>query len=352
MSFLTPAERASLEIEAMILHVVGDTEPFVPEPERPVEHEAFFIARIVDTDASAVHSFNEGSITKAGLERIARGQDTFELGAQELSRQFARWHGTTAGDGAFFIFSMRVEDPRVRIYSLVKYDYREAIEQMDDAAGESHLRRVVHAFIDDKRAIQKSALVRVVDGQAEVLVAARDRVRAPPDIADYFAGYLDVTRSRNDEELNRAVVEVLRKTLQDVKEVLPQQDVPQALRHAQGVLRDRQQIDEAAIEDAILAAAGNPAEEAARINLQRRTAHYIDRQKLNGLAFPPDRQVLRRPPIRRLKTVEGVTVTYPDEAGIVTVQRGANPNGGAVITITTDRIEEDAVVADRTRRGD
>ena len=349
MSFFTAAERASLQIEAMILHVVGDAEPFTPEPERLVEHEAFFIARIVDTDASPVHSFNDGSTTKAGLERIARGEGTFEGGAQELSRQFALWHGTTAGDGAFFIFALRVDDPAVRIYSLIKYDYREVIEQLDDAAGESQLRRIVHAFIDDKRAIQKSALIRILNGDGEILVAARDRVRAAPDIADYFARYLDVIRSRNDEELNRAVVEVLRKTLQDVKELLPQGDVPQALRHAKGVLRDRQQIDEAAISDAILAAAGNPAEEVTRIALQRRAAHHIDRQKLNGLAFPPDRQLLRRPPIRRLKTVEGVTVMYPDEAGVVTVQRGANPNGGAIITITTDRIEEDALVPDRPR---
>lgn len=349
MSFFTDAERRSLRIGAMILHVVSGEEEFVAESERPVEHEGFFIPRILDTDVSAAYSFNEASNTKASLERIARGQDSFETGAQELSRQFALWHRSAAVvDGAFFIFSLTLDDPNTRIFSLIKYDYRDVIEQTEEE-GEPRLRRIVHAFIDDKKAIQKSALVRISNGEAEILISAHDRVRQAPEIAEYFASYLDVTRSRNDDELNRAVVEVITKTLKESKDVLPQQDVAQALRHAKAVLRDRQQIDEAAIEEAVMAAAGNPAEETTRATLQKRTEKEIRRAKLTGLAFRPDPQILRHPPLRRLKTIEGVTITYPDESAVVTVQRGANPNGGATITIQTDRIEEETVVSDRAR---
>lgn len=349
MGFLTDAERGSLRIEAMILHVVSGEEEFSAESERQVEHEGFFIPRILDTDVSAVYSFDEASNTKASLERMAAGEDTFEAGAQELSRQFALWHRNAAVvDGAFFIFSLTVDDPNTRIYSLIKYDYRDVIEQFEEE-GEPRLRRIVHAFIDDKKAIQKSALVRVVNGRAEALISARDRVRPAPEIADYFAGYLDVTRTRSDDELNRSVVEVLTKTLKESKESLPQQDVAQALRHAKSILRDRQQIDEAAIEEAVMAAAGNPAEEVTRVALQRRTEKEIRRARLTGLAFRPDARILRHPPLRRLKTVEGVTITYPDESAVVTVQRGINPNGGATITIQTDRIEEETVVSNRAR---
>lgn len=214
MGFLTDQERRSLQIVAMILHVVGE-DPFIPETARAVEHEGFFVGRILDTDVAPVYSFKEGSATCAQLERMARSEVTFEAGAQDLSREFSRFHGTTSREGAFFIFQLATDDPRTTIYSLVKYDYREAIEQAEGEQGASLLRRIVHAFIADKKAIQKSALVRVVDGRAEAAISAHDRIKPAPEIGEYFARFLDVDRSRSDQELNEAVVDVLRQTLKD-----------------------------------------------------------------------------------------------------------------------------------------
>lgn len=349
MGFLSEDERSQLRIEAMILHVVGEAE-FDPQPARVVEHANFFLGRIVDTDAAAVYQFKDVSHTRDHLQEIASGAITFEAGAQVLSREFSRQHGATARDGAFFIFALRTDDPEVRIYSLIKYDYREAIEQSEGDDGQQRLRRIIHAFIDDKKAIQKAALVRVVNGQADVMVAARDRTKPSPGIADYFATFLDVERTRNDDELNRQLVEALRKTFLDCQAVLPNQDAANALQQAKAVLRDRQRIDEDAIVEAVLAAAGHPADEQLQTLLRRRTAQKLRVHRLTGLEFPPNRQVLRKPPLRKLRTTEGVTVTYPDETDAVTVRRQPNPDGdGEVITITTDRIVEDTVVPDRAR---
>lgn len=349
MGFLTDDEREQLRIESMILHVVGDDE-FDPQPTRAVEHASFFTARILDTDTAAVFQFKEVSDSREQLQNMATGGATFETGAQELSREFSRQHGGTARDGAFFIFDLRTQNPNVRIYSLIKYDYREAIEQAESEDGEQRLRRIIHALIDDKKAIQKAALVRVVDGQAEPMVAACDRTKPAPEIADYFATFLDVERIHSDQELNRRLVEALRKTFSDCKDLLPDNDVARALQHAKGVLRDRQEIDEEAIVDAVLAAAGHPDDDEAIVVLRRRTTQKLRAHRLRGLAFPPDRTVLRKPPLRRIRTTEGVTVTYPDEVNAVTVHRVRNVEGeGETITITTDRVVEDSVVSDRTR---
>ncbi|WP_296246385.1 nucleoid-associated protein [uncultured Stenotrophomonas sp.] len=349
MGFLSENERGQLRIEAMVLHVVGEAD-FDPQPARVVEHANFFIGRILDTDAAAVYQFKDASHARDYLQEMAADAITFEAGAQQLSREFSRQHGATARDGAFFIFALRTDDPGVRIYSLIKYDYREAIEQSEDDDGQQRLRRIIHAFIDDKRAIQKAALIRVVNGQADAMVAARDRTRPSPEIADYFATFLDVERTRSDDELNRLLVEALRKTFLDCQAVLPNQDAASALQQAKAVLRDRQRIDEDAIVEAVLAAAGHPADEQTQTLLRRRTAQKLRMQRLTGLEFPPNRQVLRKPPLRKLRTTEGVTVTYPDEADAVTVRRERNLDGeGEVITIITDRIVEDTVVPDRAR---
>lgn len=183
LAFITDEEVAGLRIENMILHVVSD-EGFTEQSARVVEHADFFIERIRNTDIAPVFAFDAASQTKRQLERMAREEDTFELGGQALSREFARLHPGSSRDGAFFIFELRTNDPAVRIYSLIKYDYQQVIEQQERDGG-NLLRLIVQAFVADKRAIQKAALVRVVDGSAEIEVAARDRMKQAPEIGDY-----------------------------------------------------------------------------------------------------------------------------------------------------------------------
>lgn len=349
MGFLTELERAQLRIESMILHVVSDAD-FDPQPTAVVEHANFFISRILETDMAAVYQFKDVSGSRDQLQHIATGTQSFEAGAQNLSREFSRQHGATTRDGAFFIFDLRTDDHDVRIYSLIKYDYREAIEQSEGDDGQQHLRRIIHAFVDDKKAIQKAALIRVVGGQAEQMVATLDRTKKAPEIADYFATFLDVERTRRDDELNRLLVEALRQTFSDSKDLLPNKDVATALQQAKGTLRDRQHIDEEAIFDAVLAAAGHPTDEETKKLLRRRVTQKLRTKRLAGLTFPPDRQVLRKPPMRKIRTTEGVTVTYPDETNAVTVSRTPHLSGsGEVITITTSCVVEDTIVSDRAR---
>lgn len=342
MAFIREDELAQLRIENMILHVVGDEE-FQPQAARGVEHSAFFIERIRDTDVAPVFELHPDSRTKVQLERMARGDDAFEVGGQALSREFARFHHGGSRDGAFFIFELRTADPAVRIYSLIKYDYQEVIERQEEE-GANLLRLIVQAFVADKRAIQKAALVRVVNGTAEAAICARDRMKSAPDIGDYFANYLHVVRTRTDEQLTQKMIEAVSKVLKDIRELLPDQNVPLAFREAKTALAGRQRIDEAAIQDAILAAAGNPEDEDARSRIQSAVRRKMRSAKLEGLEFPPDRQQLRNPAIRRVRTTEGVLLFYPDRVGTTNVERISTANGGEVITITTRHVEEDSIV--------
>lgn len=346
MGFFNEVEIGTLRIENMILHVIGGDE-FQPESARAVEHAEFFIERIRDTDVASVFAFHPDSQTKAQLERVATGADEFEAGGQALSREFARFHHGGSRDGAFFIFELRTDDPQVRIFSLIKYDYQEVIEQTGDHG--SLLRRIVQAFVADKRAIQKSALVRVVDGVAEVALSAKDRMRAAPEIGDYFANFLHVLRTRTDQQLNQKMLDMIAEMLKEIRADLPNRDVPAAFREAKGALGNRQRINEEAIRDALLAAAGNPDDEAVIGRLQASLRRKIRSSKLEGLEFPPDRALLRNPAIRRVRTTEGVLIFYPDAVGRANVQRHRTDQGGEVITITTRQVTEDGIVRQEPR---
>ncbi|WP_228894791.1 nucleoid-associated protein [Pseudoduganella aquatica] len=341
MGFFTDDELGSLKITNMILHVVGG-DKFEPAPAREVEHAQFFLARILNTDASPVYSFDADSATKSEVQQIFDANISFEDGAQKLAKEFSKLHVKTSSDGALFMFELTVADADVRLYSLIKYDYREAIEQSQGAKG--LLRRIVHAFIADKKAIQKSALIRVKNGAAEGFVSTTDRMKQAPDIGDYFAKFLGVSRSLSDEDLNRKTVEMLRGFMADNKELLPDRDAAKAFGVAKGILRDRQTIDEDAITDAILTAAGNIEDEGISSKLRNLAARRIRSNKLDGISFKPNKKVLTRPALRKVRTVEGVTIMYPDQDGAVAVHREKTAQGGETITIETAKIMEDTLV--------
>lgn len=347
MGFFTEDELENLTIRRMILHVVGGDE-FEPEEEQDVEHSEFFIDRIRDTDVASVHQFSDLSATKRMAGDIAQGNITFQDAAQTLSREFARFHSGNAVDGAFFIFELDAGRVETKFYSLIKYDYREAIERrnVDDR---SLLRRIVNAFIADKKAIQKSALIRVTDGVVSPDVAARDRARQSPDIGDYFARFLDVQRIRDNQQLTRDLVVALRKILESCEDILPEGGVSRALATARTHLRERQVINEEAITDAITSAAGHPTSERTINRIQRDVERKLKTAKLDGVAFNPDRSVLRKAPMRQLKTTEGITLKYPDGNHGNLVTRLEQPNGGELITIRTNMVTEDRIVGDKSR---
>ncbi|MBB3458692.1 hypothetical protein FHT86_007018 [Rhizobium sp. BK313] len=336
-----------MRIETMILHVVSD-EDFEVQQVRPVEYADFFLDRIKDTDAAAVFEFNEDSTTKRHLEEIATGAESFETGAQELSRLFSLLHDGTSRAGAFFVFELRCDDEHTRLYSLIKYDYQQVIEQ-SGAGGANLLRMIMQAFVAEKRAIQKSAIARVTGGVAGAAVSAKDRMAPGIEIADYFARFLQIKRTRSDEELTRTVRNLLRATLDEIRQHLPDRDVARAFRRAQDGLRDREFISGEVIGEVVVAAAEAQGNEVVMADIQRRLRRKLSSAKLDGLSFPPDRTVLRRPPLRRVATTEGVVVLYPDDADRAIVQRDRSADGSETITIRTAHVTEDRLVREGSR---
>ena len=342
MAFFTDTERTTLRIRSMILHVVG-TEDFTPEGERAVEHETFFLSRLLDLDATPVYSFNDSSQTKKILEDMASKTVTFELGSQKLSHDFSKLHLGAAKDGALFVFELGNDEPNLTVYGLVKYDYSEAIEQTE-TNGESLLRKIVTAFIADRKAIQKAAIIRVRSGTAEATIVTRDRAKPQPEIGDYFARFLDVSRTLSNTELTERAKSTVREALDDIKDLLPSTPA-KAYSRALGILRDRVQLDEESIIEALLSAAKETLAEDERLRVRAVVLRKLKSKKLIGVAFNPDKNALGRPALHRMKTVENITITYPEQIAGNIINREQTGEGGEIITIRTQKITEDAIVA-------
>lgn len=334
MGFFNEEEEEALSILCMAVHLVGGGGPFEPqEPLGSGEHAGFLVQRVKEAAVSSVHEFDPRSGIKALLEQVASGDITFAAGAQEISRRFANDHVTASRDGAFFVLELETDEPDVRVYALMKYDYQQAIE-LYDQDGRAALRQILQAFVRDKRAVQKACIVRVRDGEAEKMVAAFDRTGTAPDLTQYFQKFLEVRRERDTKELSVQLNRALLATFKLVKEHLPNQDVRVALSTAKDSLRLRQQIDDAGVQDAVLVAVGQ-ADDVTKVKVSKVLGRQMRSHKLSGLEFAPDRSVLRQAPRSRVKTQEGVILIYPSSLENGVVHREPTEDGGLIITVRT-----------------
>ncbi|MDB5606396.1 MAG: hypothetical protein JWP25_3296 [Bradyrhizobium sp.] len=348
MSFLTDAEASSLRIARMSLHIVSDDE-FKPEPELTIEHDDFLLDRIRDIASASVYRFDDISTTRDTIEAIATREVGFEDGAQTLAREFCRFHRGGTRDGAFFVFELGVDDESVRLYALMKYDYGQALELVE-REGVAGLRRIVEAFVGDKSAIQKSALVRAINGSADASISTRDRMGRPaPELTDYFIRYLQVVRDRTDSELTIAVKDVVRTTLEDQRERLPSGTVASAVSRALEVLRNTAMVTDDVINHAVWVGAGQPADDQIRDSLKKSVDRLIKRKRLAGVSFPPDGSQLGRPITRLVRTEEGVTIQYNTGLEGQAVRRMDLPDGATQFIVTT-RKYTDAVLSESSGR--
>jgi len=349
VGFLSDGESASLRLARMSLHIVGDEDEFEPQPELAVEHDDFLLRIIRDIASDSVYRFAEISTTRATVESIATRSIGFQEGAQALAADFCRLHKGGAKDGAFFVFELGVSDPNVNVYALVKYDYSQALEIVHQEGG-AGLRRIVEAFIGNKSAIQKSAVIRTRLGVAEPALSTRDRMGRPaPELTDFFRNYLQITRERSDQELTSDAKEVVRSALLDNREFLPKGGVAACVSRATGVLRNAPEIDESTIRQAVWVGAGQPDDEKTKARFDKSVDRLVRKKKLLGVVFAPAAAILPRSVKRTVTTEEGVKLEYNTALEGQTVVEEKLPDGRTRFVVTTEGYT-DGVNADRTGR--
>ncbi|MFD0725640.1 hypothetical protein ACFQ0E_08510 [Lysobacter brunescens] len=344
MGFFNDEELASISIARMNFQVVGE-EAFQPRPAMAsVEQSDFFLGRIREIDASSAFAFNADSETKSVIESMALGRTRFANGAASLALKFDSYHVGQSKAGAFFVFELRCYSPATKIYVFLKYDYSEVVTLRGRTAGEQ-LRRVMHAFVKDKKALQKSALIRVVNGCVETDFSATDRGAVSPGITDFFTRFLGAVRQRDDVELNAAANLAIHDIVKDIPENVWGAAPRVIFARLRESLRTAVSICDDAVVDAVMVAAGRPADPDTVAMLRNSAIKALKKRKIFGLTFPPSDSVFRSAAKRKIRTVENIKIEYPDDLDGVKVDVEKNQeNGTAVITIRTQRIEVDEVV--------
>ncbi|MEI2453850.1 nucleoid-associated protein [Lysobacter firmicutimachus] len=345
MGFLSDTELDGLSIVRMNFQVVGEG-AFTPRPAMPsVEQADFFLGRVRDIDISAAFSFEPTSETMEIIRAIAAGDQRFANGAVALARDFDRQHVGQSKAGAFFAFELSANDPAVKLYALLKYDYSEVLTLRQSSA-RGQLRKIVQAFVKDKRALQKSALIRVVNGNVEAEISATDRGARSPSITDFFTRFLQVKRERDDVELNKAASDALLEILNTVPVAHWPSGRATALSTMREALRTSREISDDVVINAVWVAAGRPNDEELTDALRKRAVAALKKKKISGLSFQTNSTVFKVASKRKIRTVENVRIEFPDSLSGVVVDTAKEADGSAVITIRTQQIASDEVVTE------
>lgn len=313
MSVLADGEAEILSIERMIFHVVGKqlNDPILLDEITPPEHMDFFLERIRSALRGNMFSFRIPSPTEEKLRDISNRPLEFVSISQNIARDFHSRHTKPTTVGVFFIFKLFSSIDTRPLFALIKYDNEDVVRYVINSTFEGPQRpqlvRFHETFVRKPEAMQKVALVRLHASGGNVLV--RDRSK-PTHISDYFESFLGVARINSPEEMSTKIVDVFKDTFRECKEQLPDDVKLGGVNRLYDVLRQGHVFDSTDHGDLLTAVFGAHPETAP---IRRVFARNLKSKGLADETFEIAADRVRKPTRRRLETMEGTQVLYPDE---------------------------------------
>lgn len=320
MAFFDEQQLAALSIERMVFHLVGPSDgDFVRlEEVSPGKFEEFFLELIRHVNSGTPYSFSDASATRERLSRILATPDVFQEESERLADDFHRKHGGSTSKGAFLVFVLR--SGAEQTFALLKYDDEEVVayDMKDGAGGRKRvtLDALERTFVQNREALQKSALIRLTDTGGELRVLDR---RNQQRVALYFEAFLDAVRIHEDAELTEKLVKVTREVLRDSEDLVPP-DVYRELTKrtydaaALGVTLDAD--DQKGFLDTVMGRKLADNDE-----LVTRFKRALRRARIEGVPVTLDPSNVRRPSSVRYMTVNQIQIRVPiDKRDFVEVE--------------------------------
>ncbi len=221
--FFSQNQADAVQIEQMVFHLVGPGEnAFVRlEAINPGEFSNFFLERILSVNSGIPYEFSDASATRERLARIAADEELFQNESERLAEDFQRQHGGSAAAGAFLVFALRSLGEQA--FALLKYDDETVLSyELQEGQGGRQvvsLDSIERTFVQNRDALQKSALIRLSDDGGELRILDRQNQQR---VARYFENFLDCKRCFENAEITAKLVDVTRNVLRANKDIVPQ----------------------------------------------------------------------------------------------------------------------------------
>lgn len=250
MSILTDDELSALYIERMIFHVVKPeaADPTYLAEVTPPQCADFFTERVKETLKGAGYVFVSGSGIPT-LLRQATEQNPTDDHFVKVSRDLAaRFKDKVKQDkrlapGVLMLFVLRTTNGE-QICAVIKYEYQQVVASsyLKDDRGSPKLdadgnlipdlQSLVETFTQDRKSMQKSAVVRfgpsAEEDQVVVIDHASGRYR---DASQHFANFLDIKRAMEPTEMTKRLADAALEAIKSHKDDVPPEVAKAPRRH-------------------------------------------------------------------------------------------------------------------------
>jgi hypothetical protein len=353
MGLLEDNALAAMHVERMIFHVVGpEEEDIVLMDEIDVTGlESFFLQRVRETNIGNRFEFigpNQG--VRPSLIAIRDKPDQFVQVSKDLAEAFHGFHQNVAAKKGALIVALLSGLPKPA-FALIKFDDLRVLrfrqEKDDDGKVKAIVTEIDNTFQEDKKAMQKSALVILDDDGGELAVF--DRVNRQ-NISDYFKNFLGVRRIHTPEAASKKFKKALNGAFQETADEAPE-DIRRTWRSK---LFDAVQTRDSIIPDENLDAFGLAVfgDFWNNDNFKKSLQKHLHQQRISGESIIIDKQTFPKPTVRRVRTKEDIFIRYPAnlDGEAVTIEK--RPDGSATITIETQGILDNDLGEQTAQRSD
>lgn len=319
-------EIENLSIDKFIFHVVHQRtdEPILLD-ETPIgDFEGFFLARAMETLKGNRFVFADGSITRTLLKQILDDDQKFVPVSKTLAQAFHAGRDKRIKPGVMIL--MQLATGKRRLLSLLKYDHEEAVTYDITEDAKAILKAIANSFTKSPDALQKSALIEILD-DAEKIVVIDKTVRH--EITDFFRGFLACKRLYDDEQMTKVVEAVVVEVAKKHQDELPNEITQNVRDRYYETVQKREKFD---ANDFFSEFFGSHGSTDVRASFDK----LLVKKGMQGEVFKFDKGAVKKRRPQKYKTAEGVKIEIPEQAS--DTFKTASTDAGTIVTITTRRL--------------
>ncbi|MFK2890819.1 nucleoid-associated protein [Dyella flagellata] len=356
-SQLSTSELSSLRVRRLIFHVY---DPRLPEEKlQCLDAEVtldgtttavFFEERLRAASQGTQFVFaGEHQPVRGLCERLTTAAGEYVELSKEIADAFSKHHRGRQMAAGVIIVALATVETGGRMLPLVfilKLDHKPAmtysLAQDEEGDTTAQIQRIVNALVEDKAAVQRSALIDISDQYAWDVLASERNEGAAPELRHFFRAFLSVVPREDASVLTRKAVTAVSAWAKEVArtELPPDESWRRYQERAAQYMKDHAEFDTDDFIKAVVRDEDRERKTRASASLRER----LRDQGIAGQEFPTKPASLPNKLKRtQLVTEEGVRIIYEGDQGAGRIEVQDDPEHGNQakrIVIRTSRITE------------
>jgi hypothetical protein len=327
-SVLSNAEKDSIVIEKFIFHVIIEENMnpiFLDEVVLDESQKDFFKKRLEEASQGPQYLFTDKSTSAVYQQCLAirdNSDKNFLKSSKIITALFRTHHKKSMSDGVFIISLVSILNKH-RLLFLLKMDHK-LVYRYKIEGTKAILEKIKDNFTEDRKTIQKAALIDISDYYAwDLLASERDSV----EIRDYFKDFLQVVDKDDAFRLTQKARSIARNWASENLDLLRTEDTPTSYRERAATYLNGHEVFNS---DEFIDYVIYDVDQEKRKKAIKSFKEYMQIGGLYGSSFKPSTKALAYKKKNKGETAEGVILEWEGDPRSVNLtiptERDVNDN--------------------------